>query len=888
MAQRRLARGGRRARLTLTLALGTALGVLRRCRSGRARPRPGGGRGTRRARAIASTPRGRIVATGAREAAAAGRVPLGEVRLAADAPRSHTVVRGDTLWDISARFLDEPWLWPTVWGYNPQIANPHLIYPGDVVALGYDADGKPYLRLDRDGRRVRVGGEPRLGAADDVTRLSPRVRSESLDDAVPMISGDTIRQFLVYPRVLDLDTIEKAPYVVGNLDERLIGASGNRIYARGDIRREQTRYGIYRRGDPLTDPATGELLGHEITHVAEARLLNVGDPSTLLITGNERETISGDILLPASGRSGQHQYVTRLPAIEGEGRIVSLVDAISQSGRNQVVVLNVGERAGIAIGDVLAIESRGGSLLDERGPRRPRASDPAEHPHRRGHGVRDLREGKLRAGHGIDPPGEARRHRHRYLTTSRPAPGSPQAVPGPLPGRPRRPPGPVRAQPPVTVMEDVPGAQAPAPPAPAAPPPVPIAPVPIAHWLALTLAAPTGPATCRRLAQAFPDPRRPRRLPGRGLRRRPRGTLAPRRAARPALRGAPRRPRHRGHAPPRRGGAGLGGGGRGEPPDRARRSRLPARPAPDRRPAAAALPARLARGARRPGRGRDRSRAARPTAGASGRTRSPRDLAAAGVVVVSGLALGTDAAAHAGALAGRGATLAFTATGIDTVYPRRHAPLARALLERGGAMASEFPLGHAPQPWCFPQRNRLISGASLAVVVIEAALPSGSLITARHALEQGREVMAVPGAVDNPQSRGCHALIRDGAALVTDAAEVLQLLAAPLTRALEEWPAGGSPGTDEPDRAGGTDGTGGPEAGDTALPVRGDPAELEVWTLLAGGPASLDQLVARATLSVPALLGALSALELEGLVLREGGNRYARRPSPPRRAEGRP
>ena len=366
MAQRRLARGGRRARLTLTLALGTALGACAGVDPGvRVLDREAAGNAPSASDRFGAE--GRIVAAGAREAAAAGRVPLGEVRLAADAPRSHTVVRGDTLWDISARFLDEPWLWPTVWGYNPQIANPHLIYPGDVVALGYDADGKPYLRLDRDGRRVRVGGEPRLGAADDVTRLSPRVRSESLDDAVPMISGDTIRQFLVYPRVLDLDTIEKAPYVVGNLDERLIGASGNRIYARGDIRREQTRYGIYRRGDPLTDPATGELLGHEITHVAEARLLNVGDPSTLLITGNERETISGDILLPASGRSGQHQYVTRLPAIEGEGRIVSLVDAISQSGRNQVVVLNVGERAGIAIGDVLAIESRGGSLLDERG-----------------------------------------------------------------------------------------------------------------------------------------------------------------------------------------------------------------------------------------------------------------------------------------------------------------------------------------------------------------------------------------------------------------------------------------------------------------------------------------------------------------------------------------
>ena len=439
-------------------------------------------------------------------------------------------------------------------------------------------------------------------------------------------------------------------------------------------------------------------------------------------------------------------------------------------------------------------------------------------------------------------------------------------------------------------MEDVPGAQAPAPPAPAAPPPVPIAPVPIAHWLALTLAAPTGPATCRRLAQAFPDPAALGACLGEAFAGGPAA-----RAARSRL-GGPRGPLSEGHlaalgteATRRRVEAALAWAEADEAnhlialddPGYPPALRLIADPPPllYLRGSREALvgPAVAVIGARRATHGgRERAHAI------------ARDLAAAGVVVVSGLALGTDAAAHAGALAGRGATLAFTATGIDTVYPRRHAPLARALLERGGAMASEFPLGHAPQPWCFPQRNRLISGASLAVVVIEAALPSGSLTTARHALEQGREVMAVPGAVDNPQSRGCHALIRDGAALVTDAAEVLQLLAAPLTRALEEWPAGGSPGTDEPDRAGGTDGTGGPEAGDTALPVRGDPAELEVWTLLAGGPASLDQLVARATLSVPALLGALSALELEGLVLREGGNRYARRPSPPRRAEGRP
>ena len=366
MAHRRPARASRYAALALALPLGVLLGAC-----------AGKDTGLRVVETASSgqvpSVRNRFGAEGllvAEEtdprALRPAAAPLGAARLAAGAPRRHTVVRGDTLWDISARFLDEPWLWPTVWEHNPQIADPHRIYPGDVIALDY-TDGEPVLRLERGERQVRARGAPRLGAAEGVTRLAPSVRSESLDDAVPMVSGDTIRQFLIYPRVLDIDSIESAPYVIGNVDGRLIGASGNRIYARGDIRRDRTRYRVYRRGEPLTDPATGELLGHEIAHVADAQLLNIGDPSTFVITGNERETINGDILLPAGGRVARHNYATRLPTIEGEGRIVSLVDAISQSGRNQVVVLNVGERAGIAVGDVLAVESRGGSLIDRRG-----------------------------------------------------------------------------------------------------------------------------------------------------------------------------------------------------------------------------------------------------------------------------------------------------------------------------------------------------------------------------------------------------------------------------------------------------------------------------------------------------------------------------------------
>ena len=307
------------------------------------------------------------------------RAYLSEEDLDADAPNEYTVVAGDTLWDISDRFLKKPWLWTELWNYNPDVANPHLIFPGDELALEY-VGGRPTLVLSRNGKALptadmvgggRTGpdGEPVLGAAlpDGVERLSPRIRSESLEQAIPTVPAESIRQFLVEPRVVALDEVRDAPYVVGNDDRRLMSALGHEVYARGDIDPSIVRWGIYRKGDELRDPVTDELLGHEVDHVADATLRAVGDPSTLAITRNRLETIAGDILLPTDGGDALPTYAPRLPDIRGEGRIVSLVDAISQSARNQVVVLNLGERSGVAPGDLLAIESRAQTLIDPRG-----------------------------------------------------------------------------------------------------------------------------------------------------------------------------------------------------------------------------------------------------------------------------------------------------------------------------------------------------------------------------------------------------------------------------------------------------------------------------------------------------------------------------------------
>ena len=236
-------------------------------------------------------------------------------------------------------------------------------------------------------------------------------------------------------------------------------------------------------------------------------------------------------------------------------------------------------------------------------------------------------------------------------------------------------------------------------------------------------------------------------------------------------------------------------------------------------------------------------------------------FAQAGNVVTSGLAEGVDGAAHEGALEGNGKTIAVLGTGPDLVYPRRHERLADRILEHG-ALVSEFAPGTAGRPENFPRRNRIIAGLSLGTLVIEASLNSGSLITARMAAEQGREVFALPGSIHSPLARGCHKLIRDGAKLVETAEEVLEelrgvgaLLAEGLRRRID----GGAPAA--------------PPA--LAAAAR-DPEYTRLLAALDAQPTALDELAARTGLSAAALSSMLLVLELDGIVAAENG-RYARR-----------
>ena len=225
-----------------------------------------------------------------------------------------------------------------------------------------------------------------------------------------------------------------------------------------------------------------------------------------------------------------------------------------------------------------------------------------------------------------------------------------------------------------------------------------------------------------------------------------------------------------------------------------------------------------------------------------------RSFSNAGLVVVSGLALGIDAAAHLGALEGGGATVAVVGTGLDRVYPKQHRELAHRIAGHG-AIVSEFALGTPPLAHHFPRRNRLIAALSQGTLVVEAALQSGSLITARLASEQGKEVFAIPGSIHAPQSRGCHALIKQGAKLVESAQDVL-----------EELPAFAS--FSIADKAEFTLGAGQNDAETTLLAALGH------------DPASLDALQARTGLPTASLQAQLLALELEGRVARLPGGLF--------------
>ncbi len=274
-----------------------------------------------------------------------------EIELRGDHPDAYTVVRGDTLWDIAGRFLARPWQWPDIWEANPQIANPHLIYPGDVIALRY-VDGRPVLGL-ADGAR--------LGSRN--VKLSPTVRETRHDDAIQPIPLDAIQQFLSRPRVVGRDELAAAAYIVGSQDEHLAFGTGHRVYVRGLGQPATNKFSIFREGAAYLDPDTREVLGYEAEHVGDGVAEKFGDPATVHVIKANKEILKGDRLMPQQ-RDEIPEFIPHAPDGAVTGKIVSVLNGVAQVGQHQVVVLNRGVADGIEPGHVLAIYQDGEVIED--------------------------------------------------------------------------------------------------------------------------------------------------------------------------------------------------------------------------------------------------------------------------------------------------------------------------------------------------------------------------------------------------------------------------------------------------------------------------------------------------------------------------------------------
>ncbi len=273
-----------------------------------------------------------------------------------DYPKRYVVKRGDTLWDISKRFLKDPWLWPQVWQINPKIRNPHLIYPGDVIVLYFDENGKPFITLDG------VGGYAPPSRIKTV-KLSPKIRYQTLDKSINTIPRSAIAPFLGGVRVVSKEDLKNAPYIISNYDQHLVAASGDRIYALGIKNRSIGVYNVVRPVGEYKDPNTGELLGYEVTSVADARVLRFGtnknSPSTLDVTRSYQGVFNKDLLLPKEKQGLELNFTPRPPMDNVTGEIIAVFQGVAQIGQYNIVVLNLGERNGIEPGHVLAIYQHG-------------------------------------------------------------------------------------------------------------------------------------------------------------------------------------------------------------------------------------------------------------------------------------------------------------------------------------------------------------------------------------------------------------------------------------------------------------------------------------------------------------------------------------------------
>jgi LysM domain len=299
----------------------------------------------------------------------------GELSINPSHPNQYTVVQGDTLWDISGKFLNHPTQWPQLWSYNSQIKNPHLIYPGQTVYFSV-VDGRPRLSFSKGNEGYQDSGvmpssDTCVVSEEDIHngrtsfamaqggKLSPCIRETSQKAAIQLIPTETIAKYLTSPKVVGVNELNTAPYVVDFAGEHLIAATGDKLYVRSIIEPQTSTFTLYRAGTTFKSPETGEVLGYEAKYIADTSLEQEGDPATVVIDKSVNEIMLGDRLMPKPEEQFTLNYFPRPPEESIRGNILYVLDGVSQIGKYNVVVIDKGIKDGLLPGHELEILKRG-------------------------------------------------------------------------------------------------------------------------------------------------------------------------------------------------------------------------------------------------------------------------------------------------------------------------------------------------------------------------------------------------------------------------------------------------------------------------------------------------------------------------------------------------
>jgi hypothetical protein len=289
-----------------------------------------------------------IAAAGTGAQAQPAAAPSGEAPVVnAGAPKHYVVKKGDTLWGIASMYLRDPWLWPEVWIINPQIPNPHLIYPGDKLLLAYSGDGRPQVSVEQAGE----------------VRLDPWLRSTPLESSIPTIPYAAIQGFLSHPTVLTSEEIRHAPYVLAIRDMHEVAGTGLEVYVSHLDAQQNSRFNIVHVEEPLRDPDDGALVGYEGVYTATALVERPGNPAKAALIDTARETLRGDRLVSADEETPV-TFELRAPSGDIHGHIIAVIGGTNLIGQFQVVAINRGKRHGLVPGTMLAIDGAGDVVRD--------------------------------------------------------------------------------------------------------------------------------------------------------------------------------------------------------------------------------------------------------------------------------------------------------------------------------------------------------------------------------------------------------------------------------------------------------------------------------------------------------------------------------------------